>query len=45
MKLLTETEKMNLKSEFDVKVDILSKENSYLKEERKKMIKDIKEMS
>lgn len=45
MKLVTETEKLNLKSEFDVKVDILSKENNYLKEERKKMIKDYKDIT
>lgn len=36
IKLVSETERLNLKSEFEVKVDILTKENAFLKEERKK---------
>lgn len=37
IKLVSETERLNLKCEFDVKVDILTKENTYLKDERKKV--------
>jgi len=45
MKLVGETEKLNMRSEFEVKVDILQKENCYLKEERKKMLRDVREMA
>ena len=34
-KLVSETERLNLKSEFEVKVEIISKENHFLQEERK----------
>ncbi|CDW90000.1 UNKNOWN [Stylonychia lemnae] len=43
LKLVSETERLNLKSEFEVRQEILSKENSYLIEERKKLKSDIKE--
>ena len=45
MKLVSETEKLNMRSEFEVKVDILQKENCYMKEERKKMMRDMREMA
>lgn len=44
VQLVNETEKLNQKSEFDVKVDILGKENTFIKEERKKMLKDLRDM-
>ena len=40
---MNETERLNLKSEFEVKIEILSKENTFLIEERKKLKYELKE--
>eukprot|EP00347_Sterkiella_histriomuscorum_P000816 403374405 len=42
IKLVSETERLNLKSEFEVKLEILSKENVFLIEERKRLKGDLK---
>lgn len=44
IKLVTETERLNLKSEFDVKYEIVSKENLYLIDERKKTKADMRQL-
>ena len=43
-KLVAETERLNLRSEYDVKTEILSRENAFLQEERKKLKQEMKDM-
>lgn len=43
VRVVAETERLNLKTEFEVKCDLLAKENDFIKEERKKLIRDGKE--
>lgn len=44
VKLVFETERLNMKSEFDVKSDMLAKENIMLNEERKKLREDLRDV-
>ena len=43
VKLVSETERLNLKSEYEVKQDILSKENAFLKEDRKHLTAQLRD--
>jgi uncharacterized protein YeeX (DUF496 family) len=40
---MSETERLNLKSEYEVRLDILIKENAFLKEEKRKIVTTVKD--
>ena len=43
MKLVAETERLNLKSEMEVRCEILGKDNQLMNEERNKMRQELRE--